>query len=52
MRNALLIAITGHGARTEGRRVPEGDFDLHLIKPVDPEDLAAILSGCDHHAAR
>jgi CheY-like chemotaxis protein len=35
----LLMALTGYG-------VPEGtvtDFDAHLVKPVDMEELTAIL---------
>jgi two-component system, chemotaxis family, CheB/CheR fusion protein len=45
LEHALLIAISGE-VEGSGRRPPEGDFDLYLLKPVDPDDLAHILSDC------
>jgi CheY-like chemotaxis protein len=45
LKDALLIAVSGE-AEGSGRRPPEGDFDLYLLKPVDPGDLAGILRGC------
>ncbi len=40
---AMLIAITGWGAAEDRRRSKEAGFDHHMIKPVDPEGLIAIL---------
>jgi two-component system CheB/CheR fusion protein len=45
LKDALLIAVSGE-VEGSGRRPPEGDFDLYLLKPVDADDLAGILSGC------
>src|SRR5262249_41796898 len=39
----LLIAITGYGAARDRERSAEAGFDAHLIKPVDAEQLLAIL---------
>ena len=37
--DARLIAITGWGQETDRARTREAGFDLHLVKPVDPEVL-------------
>jgi CheY-like chemotaxis protein len=42
LEHALLVAMTGY-ASGDKRRAPEGDFDVFLLKPVSPEDLAALL---------
>ncbi len=34
-----LIALTGYGQAEDRRRVREAGFDLHLVKPVDPDAL-------------
>ena len=38
-RDARLIAITGWGQEADRARTREAGFDLHLVKPVDPEVL-------------
>jgi PAS domain S-box-containing protein len=35
-----LIALTGYGQADDARRAYEAGFDLHVVKPVDPERLA------------
>ncbi|MDC0721401.1 chemotaxis protein CheB [Nannocystis bainbridge] len=40
---ALIIAMTGHGLESDKRKVERAGFDMHLIKPVDPEVLARII---------
>ena len=40
---ALLVAVTGHGQEEDVRRCYEAGIDLHLIKPIDPEELRATL---------
>ncbi len=47
--NVLLIALTGY---TDVRRSLEAGFDIHLIKPVDPEELAGVLRGSRHGRSR
>ncbi len=39
----LLIATTGYGSDEDRRRSEEAGIDLHLVKPVDPEHLRAVL---------
>jgi PAS domain S-box-containing protein len=41
----LLVAMTGWGQEEDRRRTREAGFDHHLVKPVDPEALRAILIG-------
>jgi signal transduction histidine kinase len=39
----LLIALTGYGQPEDRRLSVDAGFDLHLVKPVSPDDLAAAL---------
>jgi CheY-like chemotaxis protein len=39
----LLIALTGYGAPEQRTRALECGFDLHLVKPVEPEQLARLI---------
>ena len=40
----LLIAVTGWGQEEDRRRSKDAGFDHHLVKPVDPAALSALLS--------
>ena len=40
-----LIALTGYGQPDDVKRAREAGFDAHLLKPVDPDGLATVLSG-------
>jgi CheY-like chemotaxis protein len=40
---ARLIAISGFGQEEDRRRAYEAGFNLHLTKPVDPEELEQVL---------
>jgi two-component system CheB/CheR fusion protein len=40
----LLLALTGYGQEDDRRRSREAGFDDHLVKPVDPQSLAALLA--------
>ena len=37
--SARLIAVTAYGQDEDRRRAREAGFDLHLVKPVDPQTL-------------
>ncbi len=42
-RRPLLIAITGLGQEEDRRRSNEAGMDLHLVKPIEPDQLRAVL---------
>lgn len=39
----LLIAVTGYGREQDRRHSRESGIHLHLVKPVDPAELATLL---------
>jgi CheY-like chemotaxis protein len=39
----LLIAVTGHGTGDDHDRSREAGFDHHLVKPIDLQNLIALL---------
>ena len=41
---ALLVAVTGYGQPEDRARAREAGFDEHLLKPVEPEKLLALLA--------
>jgi len=41
----LMIAITGWGQDVDRRKSQEAGFDHHLVKPVDANDISALMSG-------
>jgi len=43
-RDSVIVAITGYGQDEDRRRSREAGFDHHLVKPVDLDVLAALLS--------
>ncbi len=38
------IAVTGYGAEEDRRRSQQAGFDMHLVKPADPEQLREVLN--------
>jgi len=42
---AVLVAVTGYGQENDRKQTLASGFDHHLVKPVDTEQLAAILAG-------
>ena len=39
----LLVALTGYGLPEDRRRSADAGFDVHLVKPVEPEQLAEVI---------
>jgi DNA-binding response OmpR family regulator len=37
------VAVTGWGSDDDRRRTREAGFDRHLVKPVDPAEVIALL---------
>ena len=44
---ALLVAVTGYAEDEARRRSREAGFDHHLVKPVDPDSVLALLSSLE-----
>jgi PAS domain S-box-containing protein len=42
-RHTFLVAITGYGRPEDSARARESGFDVHLVKPVQPERLAHVI---------
>jgi signal transduction histidine kinase/CheY-like chemotaxis protein len=41
--SCVLVAVTGWGQEDDRRRAREAGFDRHLVKPVDPNQIEAIV---------
>ena len=39
----MLVAVTGWGQDEDRRRSQEAGFGVHLVKPVDPQQLIDIV---------
>ena len=50
IRSAMLVAVTGWGSDDDRRRTREAGFARHLVKPVDPAEVVALLR--DHAGER
>jgi PAS domain S-box-containing protein len=44
-KDILMIATTGWGQESDRQRSIKAGFDRHLTKPIDPDELIALLSG-------
>jgi PAS domain S-box-containing protein len=44
LRNVLLVALTGWGKEDDRKKSMEAGFNAHLVKPVEPVDLEALLA--------
>jgi CheY-like chemotaxis protein len=44
----MLVAVTGWGQDSDKMRAREAGFDYHIVKPLDPTQLPAILSAAAH----
>ncbi len=44
---ALLVAVTGYAEDDARRRSEEAGFDHHLVKPVDPDGVLALLASLE-----
>jgi CheY-like chemotaxis protein len=40
----MLVAVTGYGQAADRRHTHDAGFDLHMLKPVNPEWLEAVLA--------
>jgi two-component system CheB/CheR fusion protein len=44
LKDVCIVAQTGWGDTTDRRRTKEAGFDHHLLKPLDPEELRAVIA--------
>jgi len=44
LRNIALVAVTGWGQDQDRRRTRAAGFDRHLVKPIDPGKMDAVLA--------
>jgi signal transduction histidine kinase/ActR/RegA family two-component response regulator len=51
MRRPVLVALRGYGAPEERERALAAGFDTHVVKPVDDQTLAEILSSAESREA-
>ena len=42
--SVLLVAVTGYGQDEDRRKALDAGFDMHLVKPIDPTELASAIS--------
>jgi PAS domain S-box-containing protein len=42
--DVVIVAVTGWGQEGDRQRSSEAGFDAHLVKPLEPETLSAILA--------
>ena len=42
-RDAVFVALTGYGEDEDRRRARDAGFDYHMVKPVNPSDLQALI---------
>jgi CheY-like chemotaxis protein/two-component sensor histidine kinase len=43
----VLVAVTGWGQASDKKRAAQAGFDFHLVKPIDPTQLPAILDAAE-----
>jgi CheY-like chemotaxis protein len=51
-RHPLLVAVTGYGQPADRERAAREGFGAHLVKPVDLDALASLLSSAPRAGAR
>ncbi|MEP7206417.1 MAG: PAS domain S-box protein [Casimicrobiaceae bacterium] len=52
LEDVVLAALTGWGQKDDRRRTAEAGFDHHLVKPVDPSVVEALLAALGPRARR
>jgi CheY-like chemotaxis protein len=43
LQDAMLIALTGYGSDRDRERTRASGFDMHLVKPADPQRIARAI---------
>ncbi|MEJ7931150.1 ATP-binding protein [Ramlibacter sp. AN1015] len=48
--DATLVALTGYGQPQDVAQAQQAGFDHHIVKPLDPEQMAQVLARAEHGA--
>jgi CheY-like chemotaxis protein len=48
----VIVAMTGWGQEEDRRRSKQAGFNYHLVKPVDPTALQALLASLANQQSR
>jgi signal transduction histidine kinase/DNA-binding response OmpR family regulator len=51
MTGVYLVALSGYGSDEDRRKSLHAGFDSHLVKPLDPSQLPAILANAERRSA-
>ncbi|MEO7743322.1 MAG: response regulator [Usitatibacter sp.] len=51
MTHVYLVALSGYGSEEDRRKSLHAGFDCHLVKPLDPSQLPAILASAERRPA-
>jgi CheY-like chemotaxis protein len=43
LHNIMIVALTGYGQEADRRKSADAGFDAHLVKPVEPSALEAVI---------
>lgn len=43
-RDMIIVALTGWGQSTDRKNTQDAGFDMHLVKPIDPNVLEQVLA--------
>jgi CheY-like chemotaxis protein len=43
-KGVFLVALTGYGQPEDRRRALEAGFDAHIVKPIEPDRLTAVIA--------
>ena len=46
-KDVLLVALTGYGTAADREKSLAAGFDLHVVKPIEPEQLLALVADAD-----
>ena len=52
LRDVALVAVTGWGQQQDRTRTQAAGFDRHLVKPIDPPKIHAVLASVTRQRAR
>jgi CheY-like chemotaxis protein len=52
VRSVPSVALTAYAGAEDRRRALREGYDVHLAKPIDPDDLVAVVTELARHERR